>query len=116
MGKVELSISGNSRLLVGVAGAVNHVGEAAGLGDKARGDLVAAVEQACHEALDQAADKQARVALSLEVLPGKIEAVLQYPTAPRAVGASERALLAKLDDVKREVNGNSTRLTLIKKI
>ena len=85
MGKVELSISGNSRLLVGVAGAVNHVGEAAGLGDKARGDLVAAVEQACHEALDQAADKQARVALSLEVLPGKIEAVLQYPTAPRAV-------------------------------
>jgi hypothetical protein len=119
-GKVELSISGNSPLLAGVAGAVNHVGESAGMEEKARREFVAAVENACRLALSQPAQGDSPIALSLEVLPGKIEAVLhcQMPSASgKPVPASGFGReLGKLDDVKLEVNGSAARLILTKKL
>lgn len=117
---MELSISGNSRLLAGVAGAVNHVGESAGMEEKARAEFVAAVENACRLALSQAARGDSPIALSLEVLPGKIEAVLQCQMSSSsgkpAAGSGFGRELGKLDDVKLEVNGSAARLILTKKL
>jgi ParB-like chromosome segregation protein Spo0J len=119
-GKVELSISGNSRLLAGVAGAVNHVGESAGMEEKARAEFVAAVENACRLALSQVTQGDSPIALSLEVLPGKIEAVLQCQMSSTsgkpAAGSGFGRELGKLDDVKLEVNGNAARVILTKKL
>src|ERR1017187_10638170 len=44
-GKIEITLSGDSRLLAGGSGAVNHVAEAAGMDEPSRANLVAAIEE-----------------------------------------------------------------------
>jgi hypothetical protein len=116
---VQLSTSSDPRLLAGLSGAVNHLAETAGLNERARAELVAAIEDACRDALSRAADKQ-RIELLLEVWPGKIEAVLEYHCASETPAeitwsAVQQALRLRLDSVRRESNSGITRLTLIKR-
>jgi hypothetical protein len=118
-GRIELSFTSDPRLLAGVAGAVNHVAEAVGLAENSRAELVAAVEDACQEALNQVAKEKGQVALSVEVVGDKIEAVVEYKpmgggSASAAGGAKDARL--KLDSVRRETKGDQARIILTKKI
>jgi hypothetical protein len=117
-GRIELTVSGDKRLVAGVAGAVNHVAEAAGLKESARAELVAAVEDACRAALDEVSNNGNRVHLSLDNPPGKIEIVLEYkPTHDVSENArGDLAMRARLDSVVRESTKNGTRITLQKKV
>lgn len=117
-GRVEISFTSDSRLLAGVAGAVNHVAEAAGLNEDARAELVAAVEDACQEALGQVGKESGNVELSVEAVDGKVEAVVEFKAAGGAAPAAARGKNAgpKLDSVRRETNGGKTRIILSKKV
>jgi hypothetical protein len=118
-GRVEICFTSDSRLLAGVAGAVNHVAEAAGLDENARAELVAAVEDACQEALAEVSKENKNVALSVDVLPDRIEAAVEFKSpsgasqSPPAGGNKSRH---NLDSVRRENNGGNTRIILSKKL
>jgi hypothetical protein len=118
-GRVEICFTSDSRLLAGVAGAVNHVAEAAGLDENARAELVAAVEDACQEALAQVSKDNKSVALSVEALPDAVEAVLEFQspagssTVPPSAGNKSRH---KLDSVRRENRDGNARIILSKKL
>jgi anti-sigma regulatory factor (Ser/Thr protein kinase) len=119
-GRVEIVFTSDSRLLAGVAGAVNHVAEAAGMDENARAELVAAVEDACQEALKHVAKKDCNVALKVDASDGKVEAVVEYKgaigeTAGEVVKAKATAA-QKLDSVRRETNGGRTRIILTKQV
>jgi hypothetical protein len=117
-GRIELTVSGDKRLVAGVAGAVNHVAEAAGLKESARVELVAAVEDACRAALDEVTNNGNRVQVILDNPPGKIEIVLEYkPTHSAAENTrGDLAMRARVDSVVRESTKNGTRVTLQKKV
>ena len=119
LGRVQLSVTNDSRLLAGIAGAVNHVAEVAGLGESARADLIAAVEDICEEAMQGAPVDQRRIQITLMPLDGRIEIVMEFSSHaaakdPRAQGREEAARL-HVDSVSREHNGKDTRVTLTKK-
>jgi len=118
LGRIELTVAGDKRLVAGVSGAVNHVAEAAGLKESARAELVAAVEDACRTALDEVSNNGNRVRVSLEMPPGKIEVVLEYTPTHEAKQSSsaDKTMKAKLDGVSREKTQTGTRVTLVKKI
>lgn len=119
LGRIQLCLTGDGRLLAGIAGAVNHVAEAAGLEEKSRADLIAAVEDICEEAVASAPPGKAQIALTLEALPGAIQAVLEFPkpsAAKPTPSAKEQAARRHLDSLNREANGDKTRVTLTKKI
>lgn len=117
-GRIELTVTGDKRLVAGVAGAVNHVAEAAGLKESARAELVAAVEDACRAALDEMTNNGNRVQVILDNPPGKIEIVLEYkPTHSAAENTrGDLAMRARVDSVVREATKNGTRVTLQKKV
>ena len=117
-GRIELTVTGDKRLVAGVAGAVNHVAEAAGLKESARAELVAAVEDACRAALDEVTNNGNRVQVILDNPPGKIEIVLEYkPTQPAAENTrGDLAMRTRVDSVVREATKNGTRVTLQKKV
>ena len=117
-GRIELTVSGDKRLVAGVAGAVNHVAEAAGLKESARAELVAAVEDACRAALDEVTNNGNHVQVILDNPPGKIEIVLEYkPTHTAAENTrGDLAMRARVDSVLREATKNGTRVTLQKKV
>jgi hypothetical protein len=120
LGRVQLSVTADSRLLAGIAGAVNHVAEAAGLAESARADLIAAVEDICEQAIQGAAPDQRHIEISLEPRADKVEVVLEFSNAaaskdPRVQGGEEAARL-HVDSVSREKSGKQTRVTLTKKI
>ena len=117
-GRIELTVSGDKRLVAGVAGAVNHVAEAAGLKESARVELVAAVEDACRAALDEVTNNGNRVQVILDNPPGKIEIVLEYkPTHSAAENTrGDLAMRARVDSLVRESTKNGTRVTLQKKV
>ena len=117
-GRIELTVTGDKRLVAGVAGAVNHVAEAAGLKESARAELVAAVEDACRAALDEVTNNGNRVQVILDNPPGKIEIVLEYkPTHSAAENTrGDLAMRTRVDSVVREATKNGTRVTLQKKV
>lgn len=119
LGRVQLCVTDDPRLLAGIAGAVNHVAEAAGLGESARADLIAAVEDICEEAMQGAVPGQRRIQMTLAPLDGRIEIVIEFPSPaaaqnPRAQGREEAARLL-VDSVSRENSGKQVRVTLTKK-
>lgn len=116
-GRVELTLSRDPRLLAGVAGAVNHFAETAGMDESARASLVAAIEDACNEAFLQLPQSNASIAMSLESPPGCVEAVLIFRGAAAKAERAEkiqRALRDRLDRVTRESESGAIRLILIK--
>lgn len=117
-GRIELALTGDSRILAGVTGAVNHVAEAAGMKQSARADLIAAVEDACKMALSEVSNNGNRVNIILDQPPGKVEVILEYkPASPKQADArTDLAMRAKMDGVLREATKSGTRLTLIKKV
>ena len=117
-GRIELTVTGDKRLVAGVAGAVNHVAEAAGLKESARAELVAAVEDACRAALDEVTNNGNRVQVILDNPPGKIEIVLEYKPAHSAAENTrgDLAMRTRVDSVVREATKNGTRVTLQKKV
>ncbi len=96
---------------------MNHVAEAAGLAENSRAELVAAVEDACHEALKQVSKDEHRVVLTVEALPGKVEAVLEFkPSSDAAASfaAKSNASGQKSESVRREIAGDRARIILSK--
>jgi hypothetical protein len=118
-GRVEICFPSDSRLLAGVAGAVNHVAEAVGLDEDARAQLVAAVEDACQEALAEVSKENNNVALSVDVLPDRIEAAVEFKSpsgAPQPSPSAGNKSRHNLDSVRREAKDGNTRIILTKKI
>ena len=116
-GRIELTLTGDSRILAGVSGAVSHVAEAAGLKESARAELIAAVEDACKAALSEVSNNGNGVKMTVDQPLGKIEVVLEYKpvTAMSPDSRVDLAIRAKMDGVMREATKNGTRLTLVKK-
>ena len=117
-GRVELIFTSDPRLLAGVSGAVNHVAEAAGFSETARAELVAAVEDACQEALKEVANAKENVRLTVEPSVDGVEAVLEFKPAGSAAQNSAAVppqSRLKLDSVRRETKGDRARIILSKK-
>lgn len=118
-GKIEITLSGDPRLLAGVSGAVNHVAEAAGMDEPSRANLVAAIEDACHVAFAQLAEDEASIRMVLGNAGGHIEAVLMLQGSAAKGDRPEkiqRALNGRIDKISREVRGDTVRIVLVKNI
>ena len=116
-GKVELTLSRDPRLLAGVAGAVNHFADTAGMDESTRANFVAAIEDACNEALLQLPNANASIAMSLESTAGSVEAVLIFRGAAAKAERAEKIqdiLRDRLDRVSRESESGTIRLILVK--
>jgi hypothetical protein len=118
-GKLELTVTGDPRLLAAVSAAVNHFAEAAGLDEGTRANLVAAFEDAFHEVFGNPGRNSNPVQMSIAAPKGKIEAMLLFrgDNAKPEKGEKIRALLAgKLDSVALESSGDTIRLKLVKNL
>jgi hypothetical protein len=118
-GKVEITLSGDARLLAGVSGAVNHVAEAAGMDESSRANLVAAIEDACHAAFDKLPEDNSTIQLILGSTGGHIDAVLTLQGSAAKGDRPEkiqRALNGRIDKINREVRGDVVRISLVKNI
>jgi hypothetical protein len=118
-GKLELTISSDPRLLAGVSAALYHFAEAAGLDEPAKAELVAAFEDAFQEIFGGAPQKSKPIEMSIAAPTGMIEAILLFPgdSLHAEKGEKVRKLLAgKLDSVRLETSGDSSRLHLVKNL
>jgi hypothetical protein len=118
-GKVELKFSGDSRILAGVCGAVNHLAEVSGMDEAGRAALVAAIEDACQQASDLLPNKEAPIEMSLAVVNGRIEATLVFPGVGGTAAPAEkikRVLSGRIDRITQDVRGDSIKFTLVKNL
>lgn len=119
IGKVELKFSGDSRILAGVSGAVNHLAEVAGMDEAGRATLVAAIEDACQEAFHLLSNGEALIEMSLATVNGRIEAVMTFHGVKGEAGGAEkiqRTLSGRIDRVTQDARGGTIRLTLVKNL
>ncbi len=128
-GRVVLKLSNDPRLVAGVAGAVGHIAERAGLDAGAQADLVAAAEEALRQTFPLRADAGALLGVTIEDFPDRIEVTLEHqghplpaagletfavPGAEETGGLSGLKLLARVDRVQYDTQGGVSRMTLIK--
>jgi hypothetical protein len=119
IGKVELKFSGDSRILAGVSGAVNHLAEVAGMDEPERATLVAAIEDACQEAFHLVPNGEPLIEMSLATVNGRIEAVMTLHGMNGESGGAEkiqRTLAGRIDRVMQDARGDTIRLTLVKNL
>jgi hypothetical protein len=118
-GKVELKFSGDSRILAGVCGAVNHLAEVAGMDEEGRAALVAAIEDACQEASQLLPNSQTPIEMSLAAVNGRIEATMMFHGITGQAGGAEkiqRTLTGRIDRITQDASGDAIRLTLVKNL
>jgi hypothetical protein len=125
--RVEIRIQKDSRLLVGLGGAIAHCACAAGLCESAAASLRGAALSACQEAFRQMPDSHAALEIAITLYSDRLEVALSQPgsTAP-AVGLDTLSGLAQpgrgaqnpflaggVDRVQYDVQGDvaCTRLT-----
>jgi hypothetical protein len=118
-GKVELKFCGDSRILAGVSGAVNHLAEATGMDEPGRATLVAAIEDACQEALQVLSNCDSPIEMSLAAVNGRIEVAMAIQGAADPAGSAEKiqsALTGRIDRVTKAARGNKIELMLVKNL
>jgi hypothetical protein len=118
-GRLELTISSDPRLLAGVSAALYHFAEVAGLDEPAKAELVAAFEDAFHEIFGGVSQNSKPIEMSIAAPAGKIETILLFPgdSLHAEKGEKVRKLLTgKLDSVRLETSGDSSRLHLVKNL
>jgi hypothetical protein len=98
---------------------VYHFAEAAGLNESAKAEMVAAFEDAFQEIFGGGSQSSVPIEMSIAAPTGKIEAILIFHGDSMHDEKAEkvRKLLAgKLDSVRLETSGNSSRLHLVKNL
>lgn len=129
--RVSLRFANDPRLLRGVAGAVEHFAQRAGLKEAAQRDLIEATQQACETTfpLLQATDELLLVAI--EDFADRVEVTLEHhgealPTAGLETFAgfggeggqpgdlSGIVLMSRVDRVLYDTQGDTSRMTLVK--
>lgn len=128
--RVSIQLSIDSRLLRGVAGAVEHFAQRAGLDEAACRNLVEAAEQACETTFLLLAQGQDLLIL-IEDFPDRVEVTLEHrgealPSAgldtfagfggegEPAGDLSGLALMSRVDRVLYDTRDGTSRMTLVK--
>ena len=91
--------------------------ESCGLDEARRAELVAALEDALQAAFQGESGDDSSVELVLTAGPGRIESVLTFRGGAHRDSRAEniqKVLHGRLDSVKVDVQGETTRLTLVK--
>jgi hypothetical protein len=124
--RVQIKLHADPRLAAAAGGVARYFADAAGLESELCLRLQMAVVAACEESFEHFADEGAQLAVTLERFADRIEVLLTHKgTAAPAVGLhtiagfagmageSRKSVLAALDRVQFETQGNSatTRLT-----
>jgi hypothetical protein len=124
--RVQLKLHADSRLAAAAGGVARYFADAAGLESEHCLQLQMAVVAACEESFEQFADEGAQLAVTLERFVDRVEVSLTHKGAAAPAiglhtiagfaamtGDSRKSVLAALDRVQFEIQGNSatTRLT-----
>ena len=126
-----LRLTNDARLVAAAGGAVGHFADRAGLDAHARADLVAATEEACRDTFPLLTPSDPVLGVQIEGFPDRIEVTFEHhgqqvPTAgpegfaapggegSGAGGSSGRRLLSRVDRVKYNIEGGTSRMTLVK--
>jgi hypothetical protein len=123
-----LKLNGSGGLIQAALAAVEHFAEEAGLSDSARDGLVTACEQVCGDALDRAEGNDGSLEVSIEQFPDRIEIGISHPSLNgpavgldsflgTATGPAESVgvnLLTRVDRVRYDIIGQSSRMILVK--
>ena len=129
--RIEVQMQNHRWLFYGLAGAVDHFAERAGLSEAGRRDLVEAVDQACGNTFPLLAGEDDSLRITIEDFIDRLEVTLEYHGEPlpaagletfAALGDEEGApgdltglaLMARVDRVLYDTQGNTSRMTLVK--
>jgi len=126
--KAQLKLVGGTALFPALAAAVEHFGEEAGLDESAQHNMVAACEQVCGDALRRSEDEECALDLTIEQLPDRLEIGIAYPgiigpaigldafigSASAPNGSTGASLLTRVDRVRYETIGQTSRMILVK--
>ncbi len=129
VGRIELRLSNDQRLSVGLGGAVAHVAERVGFDAGARAGLAEATEEACRDTFRLLGNAKAQLDVSIEDFPDRVEVTLGYEAPPGPVpesfaaaeagataGQGGHKLLALVDSVRRDTKAGVSRMILVKYI
>jgi hypothetical protein len=127
-GRAHLRVENDSRLLAGLAGAVEHFAHKTEFSAAATADLIAAVEEACRETFPLLTAAQPSLTLVLTAYADHVEIVIEHrgealpsagldtflgdPSAPG--GLTGLSILSKVDRVQYNTEGGVSRTTLSK--
>ena len=129
--RIEVQMQNHPWLLSGLAGAVEHFAERAGLNEAGRRDLVEAVDQACGNTFPLLAGDDGSLRITIEDFVNRLEVTLEYHGEPLPSAGLETfaalsgeggapgdltglALMARVDRVLYDTEGNTSRMTLVK--
>lgn len=129
--RVSLRLSDDPRLLGGVAGAVKHFAQRAGLDEAAQRDLIEATHQACQTTFPLLPDGDHTLVVAIEDFSDRVEITLEHhgealPSAGLETfagfgGEGEQpgdlsgiALMSRVDRVLYDTQGDTSRMTLVK--
>ncbi len=129
VGRIELKLSSDPRLVAGVGGAIGHVAERVGCDPGAQANLVAAAEEACRDTFPLLGSAGAQLGVTIEDFPDRVEVTLEYrgPPGPAPessaaleadapAGRSGHKLLAHVDRLRCGTQGGVSHMTLVKYI
>jgi hypothetical protein len=123
-----LKLSGGAGLFAATAAAVEHFAEEAGLDESASGNLIAACQQVCGDALRRAGTDEGALEVTIEQFPDRLEIGIAHPGVigpavgldaflGRQTGDAETSgayLLSRVDRVRYETVGQVSRMILVK--
>lgn len=129
--RVVLRLTHDARLVAAVGGAVGYFADQAGLDAHTRADLVAATEEACRDTFPLLTPFDPVLGVQIEGFPERIEVTFEHhgqqvPTAglesftahgqegSGVGGSSGLRLLSRVDRVKYNSEGGTSRMTLVK--
>ena len=129
VGRIELKLSSDQRLVAGVGGAVAHVAKRVGFDPGAQADLVAAAEEACRDTFPLLGNAKAQLGVTIDDFPDRVEVALEYRAPPGpapesfaaleaepTAGQGDHKLLVRVDHVRSGTQAGVSRMTLVKYI
>lgn len=126
--RAQLKLTGGTGLIPAAAAAAEHFAEEAGLDERGRTALIEACEQVCGDAMARIEGNDTTLEVVLEQHPDRIEISVAHPSASGpAIGldafigsghgpasAAGANLLSRVDRVRYETVGQSSRMILVK--
>jgi hypothetical protein len=126
--RAQLKLSGGAGLIPAASAAAEHFAEEAGLDESSSAALVEACEQICGEALSHAEASEGPLEVVIEQFPDRIEIGVAHPsvsgpavgldaflgTAGGPASGTGASLLSRVDRVRYETVGQTSRMILVK--
>lgn len=110
--RIELHLHADARFLPGVAGAVAHFADRAGLEPAAQAALTAAAEEAFRGVAPLLESREAMLEISVADFADRVEVTFEHQGRPWAVSGNK--MFSQADRVQHDSRGNFSRLVLTK--